>query len=506
MHAKDKTPKQSDYDKKKGKIVMKKLRVLLVTATLALLLCGICHAQNVKVKIAPFYTQIEDVSVNNRYVEYPLITYKDVTYFPMTYDLCSMLNLSVGFDSQRGLFITKHYHEMEYDYVPRLFGSVNVINEKEEYNAVVPTYPVYLNGIRIDNTKEEFPLINFRNVTYFPMTWRFAYEELNFDITFSQEDYAFFLERGDNLSNAYVYKADDKSAFLERQRAVYDEIPQEDGGIRYHLLYDYFDFYELNLETEMLAQLDSKQSSEKFEFDRNYGREEAKEIEVVAKENGLYLGDNLIMESNIENISDIQAFEFVTGENSSLISLVVYSGQIVPPYSYHNEYIVEKNGDKFTNLGWDNKNNFSGVFSDENGGFYVCSSGYSPSNMGRWSNSFSDVYYYENGSGKLESFAEKYSDIINSVEVIGKANGKLYVKSMWYAANKDRIGTISFPISAVNSGFYEIDLQNGQMSKIYPYIHGETFMTPNGALYCSADYARTQRLVNLVTGKIIPVE
>lgn len=482
---------------------MRKLRLLLVVSVLSLLLCNICHAQNVKVKIAPFYTQIEDVSVDNRYVEYPLITYKDITYFPMTYDLCSMLNLSVGFDAKQGLYITKYYVS---EGGPNFFGGDAINHYNTEYSAVIPTYPVYLNGIRIDNKKEEYPLINFRNVTYFPMTWRFAYEELNFDIEFSKENYSFFLERGDNYGMAYVYKADEEKAFLERQRAVYEEIPQEDGGIRYHLLYDYYEFYELNLENEMLAKLESKSNSETFEFDRNYGREVSKEIEVAARENGLYLGENLIMECNTENISDIQAVEFETGENSSLIILVVYSGQIVPPYSYHNEYIVEKNGDKFTNLGWDNRNNFSGVFSDENGGYYVCSSGYSPNNMGRWSNSFSDVYYYKTGSGKLESYAEKYTDIINSVEVIGKANGKIYVKAVWFDANKDRIGNINFPISAVNSGFYEIDLQSGQMSKIYPYIHGETFITPNGGVYCSTDYARTQRLVNLVTGKIINIE
>ncbi|MBR2021961.1 MAG: hypothetical protein IJ939_05940, partial [Clostridia bacterium] len=80
------------------------------------------------------------------------------------------------------------------------------------------------------------------------------------------------------------------------------------------------------------------------------------------------------------------------------------------------------------------------------------------------------------------------------------------VKAMWFDANKDRNGTVNFPISAVNSGFYEIDLESGKMTKIYPYIHGETFITPNGALYCSTDYARTQRFVNLVTGNIITVE
>lgn len=485
---------------------MKKIRLFLVAVVCVLLLCGICHAQSVKVKIAPFYTQIEDVSVDNRYVEFPLITYKDVTYFPMTYDLCAMLDISVGFDSQQGLYITKHYYETESDYVPSLFGGDATNYYNTEYPAVMPTYPVYLNGIRIDNSKEEYPLLNFRNVTYFPMTWRFAYEELNFDIDFSLDDYSFILEKGERPSMAYVYKADEKSAFLEDRIDVYEERPNEYGGIGYHLMYSYWTFYELNLETEMIARLEDKANGEKTEVSRNYGDEEAVEIEVVAGENGLYLGEKLIMECNTENISAIWALEYKTGDDSSLVKLVVYTGQIVAPYSHHNEYVVERIGDRFTKLDWDNRNNFSGVFSDENGGFYVCSSGYSPVNMSRWSNSFSDVYYYKTGSGKLLSLAEKYSDIINSVEVIGKANSKLYVKSMWFDANKDRIGTINFPINPVNSGFYEIDLASGGMTKIYPYINGETFIAPNGALYCNTDYARTQRLVNLVTGKIIPVE
>ena len=49
----------------------------------------------------------------------------------------------------------------------------------------------YYLRVYIDNEKEEYPLINFRNITYFPMTWRFAYEELNFDIEWSEKEYSF---------------------------------------------------------------------------------------------------------------------------------------------------------------------------------------------------------------------------------------------------------------------------------------------------------------------------
>ncbi len=482
---------------------MKKPRIFLAAVTLTLLLCGICNAQNVKVKIAPFYTQIEDVSVDNRYVQYPLITYKDITYFPMTYNLCSMLGLSTGFDSKDGLYITKHHSSVGGS---NLFGGDAVNYYNTEYNAVIPTYPVYLNGIRIDNSKEEYPLINFRDITYFPMTWRFAYEELNFNIKWSQEDYSFYLERNSSPSLAYVYKSTGDSLFFENKVDVYDKKINEYGDFSYQLMYSYWKFYELNLTNEMLARLDSRQSGEKDEFDRAFGREEAQKLDVVAKEKGLYLGEKLIMECNTENMSDIQAFEYKTGENSSIITLVVFMGQNMPPYTQHSEYVIERIGDSFTKLDWDVNNNFSGIFTDNNGGRFICSSGYSPIGSGRWSNPFSDIYYYKTGSGVLESYAEKYSDKINSAAAIGKANGKLYVKAVRYEAKKDSMGIIDFNIAPVNSGFYEIDLENGQMSKIYPYIEGETFIAPNGAVYCSTGYARKQRLVNLVTGKIIPVE
>ena len=43
-------------------------------------------------------------------LEYPVFTYNDVCYIPMTYDLCERLSLSVGFDKEKGLFITNLIH------------------------------------------------------------------------------------------------------------------------------------------------------------------------------------------------------------------------------------------------------------------------------------------------------------------------------------------------------------------------------------------------------------
>ena len=66
---------------------------------------------------------------------------------------------------------------------------------------------------------------------------------------------------------AYAYKANEKDAFLEKQRAVYEERINENGSVGYHLLYTYWDFYKLDLESETLTKLESKNENEKFEFD-----------------------------------------------------------------------------------------------------------------------------------------------------------------------------------------------------------------------------------------------
>jgi hypothetical protein len=38
-----------------------------------------------------------------------------------------------------------------------------------------------VNGKVISNSKEQYPLLSFRNVTYFPLTWRFAHDEFGWD-------------------------------------------------------------------------------------------------------------------------------------------------------------------------------------------------------------------------------------------------------------------------------------------------------------------------------------
>lgn len=68
---------------------------------------------------------------------------------------------------------------------------------------------VTVNEKVIDNTKEPYPLLLFRDITYFPLTWRFAVEEFGWNYTFDNKaglniraDNYFYTANGDSYKDA----------------------------------------------------------------------------------------------------------------------------------------------------------------------------------------------------------------------------------------------------------------------------------------------------------------
>ena len=63
----------------------------------------------------------------------------------------------------------------------------------EEANAQTQTAqfvegPIRVNGTSVDNAAEPYPLLLFRDVTYFPLTWRFAVNEFGWQYSFDSEN------------------------------------------------------------------------------------------------------------------------------------------------------------------------------------------------------------------------------------------------------------------------------------------------------------------------------
>jgi len=158
---------------------MKKVAVLFSIIIL-------CFASNVYAKenavLPSFDVTFNSQKVESDYRQFPLIVYKDITYFPMTYYDCRYLGLTTNWDNDtRTLSIEKSgiacvYRDYKWEWKNSINNEIAVCN----FNIVV-------NGKEIDNKNELYPLLTFRDVTYFPLTWRFAVDEFGWEYNFNND-------------------------------------------------------------------------------------------------------------------------------------------------------------------------------------------------------------------------------------------------------------------------------------------------------------------------------
>jgi hypothetical protein len=132
------------------------------------------------VEIPDFSVTVNGLVLENKYNQYPLIVYKNITYFPMTYNYAGFMGLkSNWYPEARGgavLFVGVAEQPLK----ELIYYKASTANGKY-YSAGIPSYRIALNTTLsenfLDNGKEEYPVLNFRNITYFPLTWRFTADE-----------------------------------------------------------------------------------------------------------------------------------------------------------------------------------------------------------------------------------------------------------------------------------------------------------------------------------------
>lgn len=152
---------------------------LVLMMTIPAAAYGAQAGNKVSVMLPEFKVTLNGEEVNNSYSKYPLIVYKGITYFPMTYNDCRFLGLeSYWRGNTEGLFI-------EVDDVTAAYKPYRTsVKNKRYQTAVIPGFPITVNGKPVDNQKEEYPLLTFRDITYFPMTWNFGVNEFGWDYSF----------------------------------------------------------------------------------------------------------------------------------------------------------------------------------------------------------------------------------------------------------------------------------------------------------------------------------
>lgn len=125
----------------------------------------------VRVTLPTFDVTINGHTIDNEYRKYPFLVYKDITYVPMTWFDSRVLGLETTWSRENGL-------EIKRDKVTSRYESY-LSNQKnaKSYQAKVRQGTLKLNGKTIKNESEDYPFLTFNNITYFPLTWRFAHDE-----------------------------------------------------------------------------------------------------------------------------------------------------------------------------------------------------------------------------------------------------------------------------------------------------------------------------------------
>lgn len=106
--------------------------------------------------------------IDNKNAKYPLLTYSNITYFPMTYHLSRFMGVSTDWNGgSKTLDITAGGARTAYvaETGKKQSGSVSV---------TLPSYKISVNGAQINNKEEKYPIFNYNGITYFPLTWAYA--------------------------------------------------------------------------------------------------------------------------------------------------------------------------------------------------------------------------------------------------------------------------------------------------------------------------------------------
>lgn len=160
-----------------------KLKILIASVifSMAMAINVFGATQNVNVILPAFDVRLNGIEIDNENRDYPLIVYKGITYFPMTYHDSRFLGLETTWNKVSGLKVNKN--NIQVGYVDNISAS-----NKSKYTAAIIDVDVEVNGKIIDNAKEQYPLLLFRDVTYFPLTWRFAVDEFGWDYKFTEKN------------------------------------------------------------------------------------------------------------------------------------------------------------------------------------------------------------------------------------------------------------------------------------------------------------------------------
>lgn len=148
---------------------------------------GSAAEKQVKVALPEFKVTLNGHSVDSQHREYPLLVYNNILYFPMDWYDCRMLGLESSWTEEDGLSIRQSIVSASYH--PYTSDNANAAS----LTASIVQGNITVNGKPINNSQEPYPVLSFRDINYFPLTWHFAHDEFGWNYSWN-DDHGFTLQ------------------------------------------------------------------------------------------------------------------------------------------------------------------------------------------------------------------------------------------------------------------------------------------------------------------------
>lgn len=450
-----------------------KKNIILTSIVLTLLCCMNINASakndTASVVIPDYQVIIDDSSIYYADSIYPFLNYKGITYLPMTYEYSRAMNLTTGYLQGTAFMVA---YQPGYGELPIYETTAN-----KKYNtAIVPSgYNIYVNAKKVDNKTAEYPLLNFRDVTYFPLTWEYAVEEFGWEISF--ENNIFRIDTDNNTAYRWTLKEKrENDAILE---LYYDrEIPLDDVSVKHEYIIEY---YSLDYDSGELIQINNYQE----EFT---DAPKSEQLELTVDDGYVYYNGQRLDGVYIEQAAN--AYLSSVGEAQTGYTISAYISEIYQPLEVVdvgvNTYYYGIDGTRLGKINYtfiriNDTLKLVGAFKtvenvyELNGDIYFNTVGYAQTIFRHYRQN--RKLWKLSKDGELSEI--RYGDY-NSMVIIGKANNKLYLKCMW--APENNMEDSPFSVSLVNDGYYTFDTEGIRF--VSPYIYSDyDIVSDNGDIF-----------------------
>lgn len=440
---------------------MKKLIVLLLTVCIILTSMSVsvfANEKSVTVVIPDYQIIIDDSLVYYADSVYPFLNYKGITYLPMTYEYARAMNLATGYLEGSSFMVA--YNPCD-DKLPVYETTANHKNN----TAVIPEeYNIYVNGKKADNSSSEYPLLNFRDVTYFPMTWEYAVDNFGWNLSFDNNIFKIYTENN-TVARWSLIEKNKENAVLSYYYSK--DIPLSDGTIEHDYITEY---HSLDYKTGAVKLLEDYVPEDEY-YPVNT------KLEVTVKDGDVYykeqnLGKHIDMaESDYEKPADVVTANFSV---NAYVTEVHNPLKVVELDIRTETWKTDGSGSgrrmTYTYLLLDDKLIYVGDFVTVENAYalgediFFNTSQYAQTTFRHYLQNLTMWRLSKDGELTKVSYAD-----YNSMKIIGKANNVLYLKCMWSPEN--HMDYAPYSVSLVNDGYYTFDGRG--IKFVSPYIYSD---------------------------------